>query len=352
MTSKADDYEDDFEEGKVSPDAEDYYEDDFAEAGASGGEGKARDSMEDGGDYDYIESEGGDGRDSAGEQETATKSKVKKKKKKKKIKGKTKKKRVKKKKKKKVVKRIADDYDDNGEGDSYEDEERMYGRSAGGEYPEFMDDESMYADDDAVVDRYVATRRESARIMSKRFMERNEVKARILRNRQKTHRRLLKSKQKKEAQWRRKMERSPFMVDLIAENERIDEENKVRIEEENRRERVLRKRKEKIKNEIVLKALSEVSDLDALRKEKRLIADEEKRLKALLIMEKAAAHTKADLMAAQRAERQRKQVQAQYRRARLREETQRRRELETELLREKLNVPPKQAFNYFSRTLG
>ena len=59
----------------------------------------------------------------------------------------------------------------------------------------------------------------------------------------------------------------PFMVDLIAENERIDEENKVRIEEEARRERKLRMRKEKIKNEIVLKALSEVSDLDALRGE-------------------------------------------------------------------------------------
>ena len=87
------------------------------------------------------------------------------------------------------------------------------------------------------------------------------MKARILRNRQRTQRRLLKSKQKKEAQWLRKMERSPLMVDLIAENERIDEENKVRIEEEARRERKLRMRKEKIKNEIVLKALSEVSDL-------------------------------------------------------------------------------------------
>ena len=128
----------------------------------------------------------------------------------------------KKKKKKQSSVPVEDDYDD----DYYEDEERMYG-SRGSGYPEFMDDESMYAEEDnAQVDRYVATRRESARIMSKRFMERNEVKARILRNRQRTQRRLLKSKQKKEAQWRRKMERSPFMVDLIAENERIDEENR------------------------------------------------------------------------------------------------------------------------------
>jgi hypothetical protein len=325
MATKDDYADDSFEEGKGEEDYVDSEDEFGGEEGGSGGEGKRGETL------DSAGSDGGSG-------ETAQKKKTKIKRKKKR--GKKKKK---KKKKKKAVAREVDDYDD----EYYdEEEERMYG-SRGGDYPEFMDDESMFAEeDDAQVDRYVATRRESARIMSKRFMERNEVKARILRDRQKTKRRLLRSKQKKEAQWRRKMERSPFMVDLIAENERIDEENKVRIEEETRRERTLRMRKEKIKNEIVLKALSEVSDLDALRKEKRLIADEEKRLKALLIMEKAAAHTKADLMAAQRAERQRKQVQAQYRRARLREETQRRRELETELLREKLNVKDEPAFSY------
>ena len=249
----------------------------------------------------------------------------------------------KKKKKKKAVARASSSrdsmYDD-------EDDQAPEGFHDANNYPEYLDEEfDDYGDeDDGTMDRYVATRRESARIMSKRFMERNEVKAKIMRDREKVQQRLQRSKKKKEDQWRRKMERSPFMVDLIAENERIDEENKVRIEEETRRERMLHRRKEKIKNEIVLKALSEVSDLDALRREKRLIADEEKRLRALLIMEKANAHTKADLMAAQRAERQRKQVQAQYRRARLREETQKRRELEVELLREKLAARPQQAF--------
>jgi len=255
------------------------------------------------------------------------------------------------KKKKKKKKKQPASRSSTADSSMYEDE--MEGFHESQDYPQYMDDEDGYGyEDEETMDRYVATRRESARIMSKRFVERNEVKAKIMRDREKVHRRLQASKKKKENQWRRKMERSPFMVDLIAENERIDEENRVRIEEETRRERMLLRRKEKIKNEIVLKALSEVSDLDALRREKRLIADEEKRLKALLIMEKANAHTKADLMAAQRAERQRKQVQAQYRRARLREETQKRRELETELLREKLNAPPEEAFTYFSKTLG
>lgn len=47
-------------------------------------------------------------------------------------------------------------------------------------------------------------------------------------------------------------------------------------------------RKEKAKNEIILKALSEFSDLEALRKEKRAIMEEEQRLKALLSLEKVS----------------------------------------------------------------
>ena len=101
-----------------------------------------------------------------------------------------------------------------------------------------------------------------------------------------------------------------------------------------------------------LKALVEASDLDGLRQEKRLIAIEEKRLKALLQLEKASGHRKADLMAAQRAERQRKQVQAEYLRAKKREEAIMVRERERELLMEKLDVKEPPAFSYFSCTLG
>ena len=56
-----------------------------------------------------------------------------------------------------------------------------------------------------------------------------------------------------------------------------------------------------MKNEIILKALSEQSDLDALRREKRAIQLEEKRLRALLDLEKTNGHRKQDLLAAQRA---------------------------------------------------
>ena len=92
-------------------------------------------------------------------------------------------------------------------------------------------------------------------------------------------------------------------------------------------------------------ALSEASDLEALRQEKRAIQLEEKRLKALLDLEKAGQHRKADLLvravrcegalllcrmqkrahcssprvqAAQRAERHRKSAKSQFYREQVR----------------------------------
>ena len=73
--------------------------------------------------------------------------------------------------------------------------------------------------------------------------------------------------------------RSPFLVDLVAENERIDEENKVRLNAITRKKKALERKKEQAKNEIILRALQEGNELENLRMEKRKILDEEKRLK-------------------------------------------------------------------------
>ena len=156
---------------------------------------------------------------------------------------------------------------------------------------EYIDDFEMNPED-RMPDPRMAVRMESARIMSNRFMQRHEVKQQMLIKREKRYRKNLAAKRKKENAWRRKMERSPFLVDQVAENERIDEENRVRLAEEAAREKMLKSRKSKIKNEIILKALAEASDLDGLRQEKRLIAIEEKRLKALLQLEKASGHSR------------------------------------------------------------
>lgn len=129
----------------------------------------------------------------------------------------------------------------------------------------------------------------------------------------------MKARQDRIERWVRKTANSPFAVDLLAEDERVAEvrdtchitlssmfaskehvralrgqEARLRAEEEERRRRALEARKAKAKNSIILRALEESSDLDALRREKRAILQEEKRLKALLATEKNIIQAKQD----------------------------------------------------------
>ena len=131
------------------------------------------------------------------------------------------------------------------------------------------------------------------------------------------------------------------MIDLLAENERIDEENAVRLTEQSRRVKMFERRKEDAKNAIVLRALQEASDLDSLRREKRIIMDEERRLKALLDIEKTKAHRKEDRLAAARAERQRKSARSEYRREGNKEMLDDHSRREDELLKQKHEVKGK-----------
>ena len=114
--------------------------------------------------------------------------------------------------------------------------------------------------------------------------------------------------------WNKRLTNSPFNVDLVAEDERIFEENRIRIEDESTIRKEVTERKDKAKNEIIIKALAEFSDMEALRQEKRAIMEEEHRLKALLTLEKANANLKADRLAAERAEKQRSQAKLAHRR--------------------------------------
>lgn len=199
-------------------------------------------------------------------------------------------------------------------------------------------------------------RAESTKIMAKRFEERERVKTKILSSRLREERQALQRKQKGERRWKKKTERSPFLVDQLAEHERIDEENKIRLEEEKKRERAVDRRRKKVKNEIILKALSEASDLEALRQEKRAIANEEKRLKALLDLERAKQKRKQDVLAAQRALVQRKAAEEEYKRKERIQMVREKQKLQEDLLREKLDVkPPKYentTFNSFGNDVG
>ena len=104
---------------------------------------------------------------------------------------------------------------------------------------------------------------------------------------------------------------SPFLVDLVAENERIHEEHEIRA----RKQKAIHKREE-TRDEQRLQAASRGNDqeLKNLRIEKRKIIDEEKRLKALLEIEKNNAHRKENRQAAVLAEKRRHDAKIEMRR--------------------------------------
>lgn len=155
---------------------------------------------------------------------------------------------------------------------------------------------------------------ESAMILSKNTMERDKLREKYLKEEKEKYEKTMKVRNEREKVWRKKTAKSPFAVDLVAEDERIQEETRIRSAEEEHRRRLAEARRESAKNDIVLKALSEFSDLEALRREKRAIMEEEQRLKALMSLEKIKTHGKTDRLAAERAQRQRRAAKGIYRR--------------------------------------
>lgn len=131
---------------------------------------------------------------------------------------------------------------------------------------------------------------------------------------------------------------SPFLVDLVAENERIDEENRVRRYRQKRKVKELERKREEAKNAIILRALQEANELDVLRREKRKILEEEKRLKAMIEIEKLNAQRKEDRIKAERAERKRKVVKTSERVEMNKAILDNRAKAERNILRVKLNI--------------
>uniref|UniRef100_A0A7S3CZ70 Uncharacterized protein n=1 Tax=Palpitomonas bilix TaxID=652834 RepID=A0A7S3CZ70_9EUKA len=127
---------------------------------------------------------------------------------------------------------------------------------------------------------------ETATILRKVNVERENVKASMLDERQRFEELQKMKKTHTRRNWTKRLQNSPFLVDLNAESERIDEEHRVRLQEEARKVKELEAKKEKVKTEIILRALAEENEIQRLREEKRLLAEEEKRLKALKAQEK------------------------------------------------------------------
>merc|ERR1711972_701517 len=113
----------------------------------------------------------------------------------------------------------------------------------------------------------------------------------------------------REERWSRKLQRSPFAVDLVAENQRIDEENRVHDHVEQRRQRLMAQRNREAHNSIFKRATAESDELDQLRREKRLLLENERQLKALRDVERSNART-AQILAERRHRQLEKEQQA------------------------------------------
>ncbi|DAZ98534.1 TPA: hypothetical protein N0F65_007033 [Lagenidium giganteum] len=194
------------------------------------------------------------------------------------------------------------------------------------------------ADADGEGDYSPMTYSESAEIMTKKYLERDQRKLALEQEERERRLQRVRNRRLQIEKWQHKTTKSPFKVNLVADNERLDEEHRVRVMEEARRARELEKRTKQAKNDVILKALSDASDLDLLRREKRAIIDEERRLKALMDLEKTNSHRKLDLIAARNAEKKRRQEKEEFRRKQRQQELEMREQRYRQLLKEKLAI--------------
>ena len=177
-----------------------------------------------------------------------------------------------------------------GESDNFIDDERGHGSTLHDLIPEGVSAEER----ERIMHRLeicAQAREESTRIMSFRFAQRDAVKEDLQRSADSYRRELLASKLEREQRWVRKTSRSPFAVDLVAEDQRIEEENRVREDIASRKAKLLSARHNEAHNAIFKRAVAESDELEILRKEKRVLLQNEKQLKAMRDVERTNART-------------------------------------------------------------
>ena len=106
-------------------------------------------------------------------------------------------------------------------------------------------------------------RARAAHIRSQQFANRDRVKAKLLEDKEISRSQARAGRQATQRRWKLKTRHSPVLVDLVAENERLDEENKVRLAAEAHQLRLVEKQRVTLKHKVLVRALREESDLDA-----------------------------------------------------------------------------------------
>merc|ERR550537_690360 len=188
-----------------------------------------------------------------------------------------------------------------GDPDQYFEDGGRYGSSLQDLIPEGV----AHEDREKIMHRLdvcAKAREESTRIMSFRFAQRDAMKEDLVRSNEIYRRELVLSKRERDQRWARKLARSPFAVDLVAEDQRIDEENRVREKILQRKAKLLAGRHNEAHNAIFKRAVVESDELEVLRREKRILLQNEKQLKAMRDVERTNARTAQILYKRQQAE--------------------------------------------------
>eukprot|EP01005_Ploeotia_sp_CARIB1_P001339 NODE_278_length_1027_cov_432.144444_g271_i0.p1 GENE.NODE_278_length_1027_cov_432.144444_g271_i0~~NODE_278_length_1027_cov_432.144444_g271_i0.p1 ORF type:complete len:230 (-),score=64.40 NODE_278_length_1027_cov_432.144444_g271_i0:245-934(-) len=120
----------------------------------------------------------------------------------------------------------------------------------------------------------------TGKIYTARLNERKFLKAQYEFDREKRIAEQTIYRKEKQGEWKNRYSNSPFLVDLVADNERIEEEMYVKSEEDKRRQQRLAVKKKQVKSEIIIKALSEVSQSEQRRAQIRAALDDKKRKQA------------------------------------------------------------------------
>jgi hypothetical protein len=155
---------------------------------------------------------------------------------------------------------------------------------------------------------------ETIKLQERNRLEREGIKKQIQDEENERQARIREFTEARAQKWMVKARVSPYDTDLIAQDERLAEESRIREHDLRMSTVVLDSKRERAKNDIILKALSEFSDLEALRREKRAILEEEQRLRALLALEKSKKQGKESRLAAERAMKQRSTAKLDHRR--------------------------------------
>lgn len=134
-------------------------------------------------------------------------------------------------------------------------------------------------------------REESTKIMSLRYAQRNNVREEYLREQRQFEKTENRVRRERYDRWSSKTQKSPFNIDLVAEHQRLDEESRMRDQLEQRKNKLASKRDRDAHNAIFKRAIQTQDELDLLRKEKRELLENEKRLKAMRDLEKSNART-------------------------------------------------------------